>query len=792
MSATSSPAIDPVCGMHVDPATARSLDQDGTRFYFCSDHCRTAFRARALIPPKLPALPLVNAVTAASVVSDPHTEPSRPPAPHAGSYTCPMHPAVLQDHPGSCPICGMALELRVPTRGGDAGSAELRMMQRRLIVAAMLTLPVVILAMAPMLPLRWRMGWMAGPLAIWLQLLCTTPVVWWAGWPFFERGWQSVVTRRLNMFSLISVGVGAAYLFSVSTVGVLWLPALGGAARAPVTMTPLYFESAAVVVVLVLAGQVLELKARRRTGDALAALLDLAPPTARQVAPGGDHIVALGVVQVGDWLRVVPGDQVPVDGVVVDGHSLVEESMITGEAAAVAKAVGDRVTGGTVNGTGSFIMRAERIGADTLLGRIVSMVNAAQRSRAPIQGLADAVAGVFVPVVLGVAVLTFVLWRWLGPEPQWGHALIMAVAVLIIACPCAVGLATPLSVMLGIGRGARAGILIRSAQALQALERVTTIVVDKTGTLTAGRPVLQGGVAGSGHTVPELIALAAALEVHSEHALAQAIVAGAQARSLAVVPATDFQAVPGGGVQGTVAGRRITLGSLAFLTQRHIAGGEAFAAAAAIHQNAGQTVVFVAIDEHAVGILEVADPIKPTTPGAIRALQALGMRVIMLTGDQQRTAQAVARQLGLDDVEAQVDPGAKAARIRALRAGGIHVAMVGDGINDAPALSEADVGIAMGTGTAVAMDSAGITLVGGDLLGVARAVRLSRATMRNIRQNLLFAFLYNALGIPLAAGALYPALGIVLSPMLAGAAMSLSSVSVIVNALRLRHARLSA
>jgi len=782
-SITSTPVLDPICGMRVDPATALSLEQDGQRRYFCSERCRTAFRAAAPAGhaprPAPPPLPPSHSQTAAV------------------SYTCPMHPAVLQDHPGSCPICGMALEVRVPTTASAAdatnaaGSTELVMMRRRLIVAATLTLPVVVLGMAPMLPAHLRPAWMDGPVSGALQLLCAGPVVWWAGWPFFQRGWRSLVTRRLNMFTLISVGVGAAFLFSLANVGVQVLPALGWGAQVPVGMTPLYFESAAVVVVLVLGGQVLELSARRRTGSALTALLDLAPPTARQVAATGDHVVGLEVVQVGDWLRVVPGDRVPVDGVVVEGHSLVEESMITGEAAAVSKTVGDQVTGGTVNGSGSFIMRAEKVGADTLLGRIVALVGAAQRSRAPIQGLADAVAGVFVPAVLGVAVLTFVLWLWLGPEPRWGHALLMAVAVLIIACPCALGLATPMSVMLGIGRGAREGILIRSAQALQALDGVTTVVLDKTGTLTAGRPLLLDGVAANGFALTDVIAMAASLEVASEHALAQAIVAGARTRGLATRPATAFQAVPGGGVQGTVDGRVITIGSQAFLTSRAITGGEIFAAAAATSQDAGQTVVFVGVGQVAAGILMVADPIKPSSPAAIRQLHALGLRVIMLTGDHRRTALAVAGQLGLDGVEAEVDPAGKATHIRGLRAHGARVAMVGDGINDAPALSEADVGIAMGTGTAVAMDSAGITLVGGDLLGLAKSIRLSRATMRNIRQNLFFAFCYNALGIPLAAGALYPAFGIVLSPMIAGAAMSLSSVSVIANALRLRHARLT-
>jgi Cu+-exporting ATPase len=551
-----------------------------------------------------------------------------------------------------------------------------------------------------------------------------------------------------------------------------------------------YFESAAVIVVLVLLGQVLELRARSRTGSAIKALLNLAPATARQVAPGGDHEVPLDQVKVGDWLRVVPGDRVPVDGAVVEGHSSVEESMITGEPLPVEKSVGDKVTGGTVNGPGSFIMRAERIGSETLLGQIVNMVAEAQRSRAPIQGLADKIAGIFVPVVLAVSALTFVLWMWLGPQPKLAHAIVCAVAVLIIACPCALGLATPMSIMVGVGRGAQEGVLVKNAGALERLEKVTTLVVDKTGTLTEGKPKLIDVLPTGGFDKKEFLRLAASLEQNSEHPLAAALVRGAKDQSIVLEAVKDFRSVTAGGVAGAIAGRKVMIGKPDFLRDEKITGMESLEASALKLQEEGKTTMFVAIDGKPTGILAVADPIKSTTPEAIRELHALGLKIVMLTGDNRRTAAAVAKQLGLDAVEAEIEPAGKVAHIKRLRAEGKHVAMAGDGINDAPALSEAEVGIAMGTGTDVAIESAGITLVRGDLLGIAKAIRLSRATMRNIRQNLFFAFLYNALGIPLAAGVLYPFVGLLLSPMIAGAAMSLSSVSVIGNALRLRKVRL--
>jgi Cu+-exporting ATPase len=700
-------------------------------------------------------------------------------------YTCPMHPEVQQDHPGNCPKCGMTLVLKTPTASPDqAETAELHDMTRRFWVGAALTLPVFVLAMAHLIPVLARQSWVNSDASRWLQFALTTPVVWWAGWPFFHRGWRSVVTRHLNMFTLIAIGIGAAFVFSAVA---MLLPD-----RFPATMqhegkVAIYFEAAAVIVVLVLLGQVLELRARSRTGSAIKALLNLAPPTARQVAPGGDHDVPLDQVKVGDWLRVVPGDSVPVDGVVVEGHSSVEESMVTGEPLPVEKTVGDNVTGGTVNGPGSFVMRAERVGRDTLLGQIVNMVAEAQRSRAPIQGLADKVAGIFVPVVLAVSVLTFALWMWLGPEPRLAHAIVNAVAVLIIACPCALGLATPMSIMVGVGRGAHDGVLVKNAEALERLEKVTTLVVDKTGTLTEGKPKLMDILPTGGFDAKEFLRLAASLEQNSEHPLAAAIVQGAKEHSVVFAAVKDFRAVTGGGVLGTVADRAVMIGKPDFLGIEKITGLEPLEASAVKLQEAGKTVMFVAIDGKPAGILAVADPIKATTPEAIRELHALGLQLVMLTGDNRRTAAAVARQLGLDAVEAELEPTGKVAQIKQLRAAGKHVAMAGDGINDAPALSEAEVGIAMGTGTDVAMQSAGITLVRGDLRGIAKAIRLSRATMRNIRQNLFFAFLYNALGIPVAAGVLYPFFGVLLSPIIAGAAMSLSSVSVVSNALRLRR-----
>jgi Cu+-exporting ATPase len=715
---------------------------------------------------------------------------STPAAPPSGKviYTCPMHPEVQQDHPGNCPKCGMTLERKTAAAGpDDQEQSELRDMTRRFWIGAALTLPVFVLAMAPMIPVLGRQEWVGGLASRWIQFTLATAVVWWAGWPFIQRGWRSVVTRHLNMFTLIALGVGAAFV--LSAVAML-LPGIFPHTMQHDGNVPIYFESAAVIVVLVLLGQVLELRARSRTGSAIKGLLNLAPPTARQISPGGDNVVPLEQVKVGDWLRVVPGDKAPVDGVVVEGHSSVEESMITGEPLPVEKNIGDKVTAGTVNGSGSFVMRAERIGSDTLLGRIVNMVAEAQRSRAPIQGLADKIAGIFVPVVLAVSALTFILWMWLGPEPHFAHAIVNAVAVLIIACPCALGLATPMSVMVGVGRGAQVGVLVKNAEALERLEKVTTLVVDKTGTLTEGKPKLMDVIPADGFDAKDFLRLAASLEQNSEHPLAAAIVRGAKDKGIVLETVQDFRSVTAGGVAGVITGRAVMVGKPDFLRNEKIADLESLEATAVKLQEEGKTAMFVAIDGKPAGILAVADPIKATSAEAVIELQKLGVQIVMLTGDNRRTAAAVAKKLGLNAVEAQIEPAGKVAHIKKLRGEGKHVAMAGDGINDAPALSEAEVGIAMGTGTDVAMQSAGITLVKGDLRGIAQAIRLSRATMRNIRENLLFAFVYNALGIPVAAGLLYPFFGLLLSPMIAGAAMSLSSVSVISNALRLRTVKL--
>jgi len=703
-------------------------------------------------------------------------------------YTCPMHQEVQQDHPGTCPKCGMTLELKTVTAGADEGeNAELRDMTTRFWIGGALTLPVFVLAMGHLIPALGRQPWMDSDVSRWTQFAFATPVVFWAGWPLLHRGWRSLVTRNLNMFTLITIGVGAAFL--LSTVAML-MPGLFPPTMQHMGKVPIYFESAAVIIVLVLLGQVLELRARSRTGSAIKALLNLAPPTARQVATGGDHEVPLDQVKVGDWLRVVPGDKVPVDGVIVEGHSSVEESMVTGEPLPIEKAVGDKVTGGTVNGPGGFVMRAERVGSDTLLGQIVHMVADAQRSRAPIQGLADKVAGFFVPVVLAASVLTFALWMWLGPEPRLSHAIVNAVAVLIIACPCALGLATPMSIMVGVGRGAQEGVLVKNAEALERLEKVTTLVVDKTGTLTEGKPKLIDVLPSGGFDAKEFLRLAASLEQNSEHPLAAAIVRGAKEQGIGLEEVKEFRSVTAGGVLGDISGRAVMIGKPDFLRNEKITGLEPIEASAVKLQEEGKTAMFVAIDGKLAGILAVADPIKSTTTEAVRDLHSLGLKLVMVTGDNRRTAAAVAKQLGLDAVEAEIEPAGKVAYIKKLRAEGKHVAMAGDGINDAPALSEAEVGIAMGTGTDVAMQSAGVTLVKGDLRGIAKAIRLSRATMGNIRENLFFAFLYNALGIPVAAGVLYPFFGLLLSPIIAGAAMSLSSVSVIGNALRLRKLKL--
>jgi Cu+-exporting ATPase len=682
----------------------------------------------------------------------------------------------------------MTLELKTVAVGVEgANTAALSDMTRRLSVGAALALPVFFLAMAHLIPVLGRQPWVKGNASRWIQFALATPTVWWAGWPLVHRGWRSMVTRQLNMFTLIAIGVGSAY--GLSAVAML-MPGIFPDAMQHEGTVPIYFESAAVIIVLVLLGQVLELRARTRTGSAIKALLNLAPPTARQVRPGGDHEVPLDLIKVGDWLRVVPGDKVPVDGAVIEGHSSVEESMITGEPLPVEKTVGDKVTAGTVNGSGSFVMRAERIGSDTLLGQIVNMVAEAQRSRAPIQGLADKVAGIFVPVVLAISAVTFLLWMWLGPQPKLAHAIVCAVAVLIIACPCALGLATPMSIMVGVGRGAQEGVLVKNAEALERLEKVTTLVVDKTGTLTEGKPKLVDILPTVGFDAKQFLRFAASLEQGSEHPLAAAIVQAANRQSIGLAAVVNFRSVTGGGVAGVVAGRTVMAGKPDFLRNEKITGLEPLEAVAMQLQEEGKTAMFVAIDGQPAGILAVADPIKSTTAEAIKELHALGLEIVMLTGDNRRTANAVAKQLGLDAVEAEIEPAGKVAHVKMLHAQGKHVAMAGDGVNDAPALSEAEVGIAMGAGADVAMQSAGVTLVKGDLRGIAKAIRLSRAAMRNIRENLFFAFLYNALGIPLAAGVLYPFFGILLSPIIAGVAMSLSSVSVIGNALRLRTVRL--
>ena len=706
-------------------------------------------------------------------------------APSAGArYFCPMCPGVEADVPGTCPQCGMALE-KNPAFGGADDDSELGDMKRRTLLGAGLTLPVLVLAMAGML--AGAPTWMEGAAARWAQLVFAAPVVLWAGAPLLARGGRSLRSGHLNMFTLIALGVGTAFLYS--TVALL-APGLFPHALRHGGGVALYFESAAVIVVLVLLGQVLELRARQRTGGALRALLDLAPTTARVVEGEEERTVPLGRIAVGMLLRVRPGEKVPVDGVLTEGRSAVDESMLTGEPLPVEKSAGAAVTGGTLNGTGGFVMRAERVGSATVLARIVAMVATAQRSRAPIQALADRVSGWFVPGVLAVAGLTFALWLWLGPEPRLAYAVANAVAVLIIACPCALGLATPMSITVGVGRGAQAGVLVKSAEALERLEKVTVVVMDKTGTLTEGRPRLTQCTAAAGWTEDEVLAVAAAVERGSEHPLAAAVLEAALARGLVLRPARDFHSTTGRGVRAEIGGQIVSVGTPAFLHEQGCADDAALFHAAEHLQKQGQTIVFVGLDGRTAGFLAVADPIKPSTPEALRALRARGLKILMLTGDHALTAMAVAHELGLKNVEASVAPADKQTRVAQLRATGEIVAMVGDGINDAPALAAADVGIAMGTGTDVAMESAGLTLLHGDLRSLVRAVALSHAVMRNIRQNLVCAFLYNALGIPIAAGLLYPWLGILLSPMLAGAAMSLSSVSVITNALRLRAARL--
>jgi len=764
---TQNAATDPVCGMSVDPAAAcHRTEHDGHEYVFCGARCRERFTAdpgRYLNPAPAEAEP----------------------APAGSSWTCPMHPEIVRDAPGSCPICGMALEPTSPSAAATE-NPELRDMTRRFWVAVALALPVAAIAMAGDVP---ALAVIAGsPLSVWYQLALATPVVLWAGWPFFARGWASVRSGRLNMFTLIALGTGIAYLYSlVAALAPGLFPASFRDAHGDI---PVYFEAAAVIVALVLLGQVLELRARERTGGAIRALLDLAPKQAHRLrGDGAEEDVPLDRVAPGDRLRVRPGEKVPVDGSVLDGRSSVDESMLTGEPLPVEKSAGDPVTGGTINATGSFVMRAERVGAHTLLARIVALVAEAQRSRAPIQRLADSVAGWFVPAVLAIAGLSFLAWAAYGPPPALGYAIVNAVAVLIIACPCALGLATPMSVMVGTGRGAQAGVLIRNAEALELLARADTLAVDKTGTLTEGKPRLSGVKAVVGFDENELLRLAASLERASEHPLAAAIVAAAAERGLALAEATNFRSQTGKGVVGTVAGSEVAVGNAALFAALGIEPGD-LAGQADMLREAGEGVMLVAVDGRAAGLVAVADPIKAGAADALRALRDDGMRVVMLTGDSRITAAAVARRLGIDEVVAEVLPDQKAAAIKKLQTEGRFVAMAGDGVNDAPALAQAQIGIAMGTGADVAIESAAITLVKGDLGGILRARRLSRAVMRNIRQNLFFAFLFNTLAVPIAAGVLYPFTGLLLNPMIASAAMSLSSVTVVGNALRLRRAQL--
>ena len=807
--------VDPVCGMHVDPQKARgSANYKSKTYYFCSPRCVEKFNAepeKYLAPKPAPALVSLGATATAKPAPDsspktgkkgavtyvcpmdPEVRESKAGAcpmcgmalePEMVEYTCPMHPEIVSDRPGSCPICGMALEPRVAAAGAqEEDDTELRSMKRRFWVGVVLSAPLLALSMGSMASQGLPVG-----VSEWLQMGLAAPVVLWGGWPFFQRGWASLVNRHLNMFTLIALGTGTAYVYSV--VATLFPGIFPETFRAANGRVEVYFETSAIIVTLVLLGQVMELRARRQTSSAIRALLDLNPKTARRVWPdGSDEEIPLDRVTAGDRLRVRPGDHVPVDGVVEEGSSAVDESMITGESIPVEKASGAKVIGGTVNQTGSFIMRAEKLGSETLLARIVRMVAEAQRSRAPIQSLADKVSSYFVPAVVAVAVLAFIAWAIWGPDPRLAHAVVNAVAVLIIACPCALGLATPMAIMVGTGRGAHAGVLVKNAAALETLEKVDTLVVDKTGTLTLGKPQLSEVMTAAGFDETDLLRLAASLERASEHPLAEAIVKGAEARGIKLSPASDFQSITGQGVVGRVEGREIVLGNPALFESRHINPANLADRIGALRRK-GQTVMLVAVDNQAAGALAVADPIKPSTPEALQVLRESGLHVVMLTGDNRATAEAIARELGIEEFEAEVLPDKKADTVKRLQAEGRIVAMAGDGVNDAPALALANVGIAMGTGTDIAIESGDVTLVKGDLRAIARARNLSRATMRNIRQNLFFAFIYNVLGVPIAAGILYPFFQLLLQPVFAAAAMSFSSVSVISNALRLRKARL--
>ncbi|WP_295047505.1 heavy metal translocating P-type ATPase [uncultured Paracoccus sp.] len=760
---------DPVCGMMVDPhATQHKAEHAGRPYHFCSAGCRAKFLAE-------PERYLDPAGAAARA----------DPVPEGTIYTCPMHPELRQVGPGSCPICGMALEPVLVSLEAEP-NLELIDMRRRFWIGLVLTIPVFLLEMGGhLLGLDHLVSQRSSN---WIQLIFATPVVLWAGWPFFQRGWQSLVTRNLNMFTLIAMGTGAAWIYSV--VATLAPGVFPDAFRQHDGSVAVYFEAAAVITVLVLLGQVLELRARESTSGAIRALLDLAPKTARRIHEDGtEEEVQLDAVHVGDRLRVRPGEKVPVDGEVIEGRSAVDESMVTGESMPVTKEVGSKAIGGTMNQSGALVIEARRVGRDTMLSQIVQLVAEAQRSRAPIQRLADQVSGWFVPAVIGVALLAFIAWSIWGPEPQFSFGLVAAVSVLIIACPCALGLATPMSIMVGVGRGARAGVLIKNAEALEHMEKVDTIIVDKTGTLTEGRPAVTAIVPAPGWAEADVLRLAASVERASEHPLALAIVRAAEEREIPLAPVADFDSPTGKGALGVVKGKRIPLGNAKFLTEQGVDVAPLAEQADKLRED-GATAIFMGVDGQVAAIFAIADPVKATTPEALAALKAQGIRVVMLTGDNWTTARAVARQLGIDEVEAEVLPDQKSEVVQRHKAAGEVVAMAGDGVNDAPALAAADVGIAMGTGTDVAMESAGVTLLKGDLTGIVRARRLSQAVMRNIRQNLFFAFIYNALGIPVAAGVLYPFFGILLSPIIAAAAMALSSVSVIANASRLREVKL--
>jgi Cu+-exporting ATPase len=795
---------DPVCGMTVKPDSPLRHEHAGKTYLFCNPKCMAKFSAdpeKYLHPaPAEPEVAIPGAVYICPM--DPEVRESKPgscpicgmalepenalPQPDVTEYFCPMHPEVVRDEPGACPKCGMALEPRTVAARED--NPELEDMSRRMWIGVALAVPVFVMSMSADMAMGFVPQMISFTHLQWIEFLLATPVVLWCGWPFFQRGWASVVNWHLNMFTLIALGVGVAWTYSV--VGTFLPDIFPASLRREDGTLPIYFEAAAVITVLVLLGQVLELKARSRTNTAIKLLLGLAPKTARIVRAGGkEEDIKLEQVQVGDVLRVRPGEKIPVDGQVVEGSSSVDESMVTGEPIPVEKVAGERLIGATINGTGGLLMRAEKVGTHTLLAQIIHMVSEAQRSRAPIQRLADTVSGYFVPIVVSIALLAFAVWMIWGPEPRFAHAIVAAVSVLIIACPCALGLATPISIMVGTGRGATAGVLIKNAEALEIMEKVDTLVTDKTGTLTEGKPKLTSVVALTGFQDNDILQLGASLERASEHPLADAIVRGAEARSLALSEVKEFQSVSGKGITGLVAGRKVAIGNQKLFEEQGIEMGELLQRADALRAE-GQTVMFVAVDGKPAGLIGVADPIKESTLEAVRALQAAGLELVMLTGDSKATADVVAKKLGIKRVVAEVLPEQKAEIVKQLQAEGRIVAMAGDGINDAPALAQAQVGIAMGTGTDVAMQSAGVTLVKGDLNGIVRARRLSQATMRNIRQNLFFAFVYNMLGVPVAAGLLYPFFGLLLSPIIAAAAMSFSSVSVITNALRLGRVKL--